>query len=91
MEKEQQGIEEPTKMKILIDSLVASLNKVPTQNTTGHDGIHWCWFKKFTTTHDILIIEVNRCGKETDLPEQMTKKTPKKELLPKTPDPYHAF
>ena len=39
----------------------------------GHDGIHRFWFKKFTTIHYRLTLEMNRCLQEADVPECMTK------------------
>ena len=44
MEKELQGLEESPKMKIHLNSLRATLKKVPNWKTLGHDGIHAFWF-----------------------------------------------
>ena len=39
----------------------------------GHDGIHGFWFKKFTSIHGRLVLEMNRCLQGAQLPEWMTK------------------
>ena len=83
MEKELQGLEEAPKAKIRLNLLRATLKKVPNLKTPGHDGIHGYWFKKFTTIHDRLAIEMNRCLEETYISEWMTKG--KTTLIPKDP------
>ena len=40
----------------------------------GHDGIHSFWFKKFTSIHDRLALEMNRCLQRAHEPEWMTKR-----------------
>ena len=70
--------------------------KISNWKTSSHDGIHGCLFKKSTSIHDRLALEMNRCLQEADVPEWMTKrkrprwskKTTSKEL-PQTPThPY---
>ena len=39
----------------------------------GHDGIHGFWFKKFTSIHDRLVLEMNRCLQGAQVPDWMTK------------------
>ena len=39
----------------------------------GHDGIHGFWFKKFTSIHDRLALEMNKCLQTAYVPEWMTK------------------
>ncbi len=41
--------------------------------TPGHDGIHGFWFKKFTSIHDTLALEMNRCLQDAQVPDWMTK------------------
>ena len=68
----------------------SNIQKVPNWKTPGHDGIHGYWFKKFTSIHDKLAVEMSRFLQETNIPEWMTKgktnlaeKTSRKELLKK--------
>ena len=39
----------------------------------GHDGIHGFRFKKFTSIHDRLALEMNKCLQKAHVPEWMTK------------------
>ena len=41
--------------------------------TRGHDGIHWFWFKKFTSIQDRLALEMKRCLHGAHVPEGMPK------------------
>ena len=47
--------------------------KVSNSKTQGHDGIHRFWFKKFTSIHDRLALEINRCLQGAYVPDWMTK------------------
>ena len=56
----------------------------------GYDGIYVFWFKKFTSIHDRLALEMNRCLQGVHVPEWMTKgkdhidpKGPKQRNCPK--------
>ena len=69
MGKELEGLEEGPKVKIHVDSLRTKLKKIPNWKTPGHDGIHGFWFKKFTSIHDSLAIEMNRYLQEADVPK----------------------
>ena len=53
----EQGLEEA---KIHIDLLKTTL-KISNWKKPGHDGINDFWFKKFTSIHDRLALEMNRC------------------------------
>ena len=44
--KRIKGLEQGRKEKIHLDSLGATVKKVPNWKTPGHDGIHRYWFKK---------------------------------------------
>ena len=61
--KELQRLEEGPKAKMHIDSLRATLKN---RKTPAHDGY---WFKKFTSIHNRLVIEMNRHLEETDISE----------------------
>ena len=39
----------------------------------GHDGIHGFWFKNFTSIHNRLALEMNRCLQGAKIPNWMTK------------------
>ena len=61
--------------------------------TSGHDGIQGFWLKKFTSIHDRIIIEMNRCLQETDgsdwnikIKTILIQKHPFKGLSPKNTD-----
>ena len=47
--------------------------KISNWKMPGHDGIHGFWFKKFTSIHDRLALEMNRCLQRAHVPEWMTK------------------
>ena len=55
----------------------------------GHDRIHGYWFKKFTSIHERLALEMNRCLQRAHVPKWMTKrrtidpKGPKQRNCPK--------
>ena len=48
------------KAEIRINLLKTTLKKISNWKTPGHDGIHGFWFKKFTSIHDRLALEMNR-------------------------------
>ena len=39
----------------------------------GHDGMYGFWFKKLTSIHNRLALEMNRCLQGAQVPEWMTK------------------
>ena len=59
--------------EIHTDLLKMTLKKISNWKTPGHDGIHVFWFKKFTSIHDRLALEINKCLQTTHVPECMTK------------------
>ena len=74
VKKELKGLEKDPKAKLQQDSPRATLKKVPNWKTLGHDGIHgFRFWKKITSIHDRLAIEMNRCLDETNIPEWMIK------------------
>ena len=89
MTKELQGLEGP-KAEIHINLLKTTLKKISNWKMPGHDWIHGFWFKKFTSIHDRLALEMNRCLQGAHVPEWMTKgnttlihKDPNKGTTPK--------
>ena len=73
MARELEGLEEGPKAEIHIDLLKMRLKEISNLKTPGHHGIHDFWFKKFTSIHDRLALEMNRCLKGAHIPEWMTK------------------
>ena len=73
-----------------IELLKKILKKISNWKTSGHDGIHGFWFKKFTSIHDRLALEINRVLLDAQVPDWMTKgkttlihKDPSKGTAPK--------
>ena len=73
MARELEELEESPKAEIHTDLLKMTLKKVSNWKTPGHDGIHGFWFKKFTSIHDGLSLEMNKCLQIAHVPEWMTK------------------
>ena len=71
--RELEGLEEGPKTEIHIDLLKTTLKRISNWKTPGHDGIHGFWFKKFTSIHGRLALEMNRCLQGTQVPDWMTK------------------
>ena len=65
MEKELQMLEgEHTP-----NGLKATHKKISNWKTPGLDGIQRSWFKKFTSIHDGLATEMNKCTQKTEIAE----------------------
>ena len=47
--------------------------KLSNWKTPGHDRINGFWFKKLTSIHDRLALEMNKCLQRAHVPEWMTK------------------
>ena len=60
-------------MEIHVDLLITTLKRISNWKAPGHDGIHGFWFKKFTSIHDRLALEINRRLQDAHVPEWMTK------------------
>ena len=73
MVRELEGLEEGSKAEIHIELLKKTLKKILNWKTPGHDGIHGFWFKKFISIHDRLALEMNRCLRDAQIPDWMTK------------------
>ena len=71
--RELEQLEEGPKTEIHIDLLKTTIKKVSNWKTPGYDGIHGFWFKKFTSIHDRLALEMNKCLQTAHVPEWMTK------------------
>ena len=74
MTRELEGLKEGPKVEMHIDLRKTTLKRVPNLKTPGHDGIHGFWFKKFTSIHDRLALEMNRCLQGAQVPDWMTKR-----------------
>ena len=71
--RELEGREEGPKAEMHTDLRKATLKKIPNWKTPGHNGIHGFRFKKFTSIHDRLALEMNKCLQKAHIPEWMTK------------------
>ena len=70
--RELEELEEGPKAEIHTDLLKTTLKKVSNWKTPGHDGIHGFWFRKFTSIHDRLALEMNKCLQTAHVPKWMT-------------------
>ena len=61
MTRELERLEEGPKAEIHIEFLKKTLKQILNSKTTGHDGIHGLWFKKFTFIHERLALKMKRC------------------------------
>ena len=71
--RELERLEEGPKTEIHINLLKTTLKRISNRKTPGHDGIHGFWFKKFTSVHSRLALEMNRCLQGVQVPDLMTK------------------
>ena len=71
--RELEELKEGPKAETHTDLLKTTLKKVSNWKTPGNDGIHGFWFKKFTSIHDRLTLEMNKCLQTAHVPEMMTK------------------
>ena len=83
IKRKLEGLEEGPKTEIHINLLKTTLKKKSNWKTPGHDGIHGFWFKKFTSIHGRLALEINRCLQGAQVPDWMTQR--KTTLLQKDP------
>ena len=67
--RELEGFEEGPKIKIHVDLLKTIPKRISNWKRLGHDGIHGFWFKKFTSIHSRLALEMNRCLQGAHVPE----------------------
>ena len=67
--RELEGLEEGPKTEIHIDLLRTTLKRISNWETPGHDGF---WFKKFTSIHGRLALEMYRCLQGAQVPDWMT-------------------
>ena len=67
--RELDGLEEGPKMEIHVDLLNTTLKRISKWKAPDHDGIHGFWFKKFTSIHGRLALEMNRCLQGAQVPE----------------------
>ena len=71
--RELEGLEEGPEMEIHVDLLKTTLKRISNWKAPGHDGMHGFCFKKFTSIHGRLALEMNRCLQDAYVPEWMTK------------------
>ena len=50
-----------------------TLKRISNWKAPGHNEIHGFWFKKFTSIHSRLALQMNRCLQGMQVPEWMTK------------------
>ena len=81
--RELEGLEEGPEMEIHVDLLRTKLKRISNWKALDHGGIHGFWFKKFTSIHDRLALEMNRCLQDAQVLEWMTKG--KTKLIQKDP------
>ena len=67
--RELEGLEEGPKVEIHIDLLKTTLKKISNWKPLGDDGLHGFWFKKFTSIHNRLALEINSCLQRALVPE----------------------
>ena len=68
MTRELEGLDEDPKAEMNIELVNKTLKKISNWKTPGQDGIHGFWFKKFTSVHDRLVLEMNRCLQDVQVP-----------------------
>ena len=73
MTRELEGLKEGPKAEIHIELPKKTLKKISNWKTPEHDGINAFWFKKFSSIHDRLTLEMNRCQQDAQVPDGMTK------------------
>ena len=71
--RELDGLDEGPEMETHVDLLRTTLKRISHWKAPGHVGIHGFWFKKFTSIHDRLALEMSRCLQGAQIPEWMTK------------------
>ena len=69
----REQIETIQTIALLRSARIIIIIKVSNWKTPGHDGIYGFWFKKFTSIHDRLTLEMNKCLQTAHIPEWMTK------------------
>ena len=65
---ELEELDEGPKAEIHTDLFKTTLKKMTNRKTPSHDGIHGFWFKKFTSIHDRLALEMNKCLQKAHTP-----------------------
>ena len=73
MGKELEGLAESPKVEIYLESLRTTLKRVTNWKTLGQQSRHGFGFKKLTSIHQRLALQLSRCVEETNIPELMTK------------------
>ena len=73
MKKELPCLEEGSETVIYLDSLRATIKKIPNWKTPGYDALPGLWFKKLTPIYDRLALQLNKCREEACIPKWVTK------------------
>ena len=58
---------------ILLDHVSKRVKGMANWSSPGHDGLHAYWVKRFTSLHDLIAAQMNRCLVESTVPRWMTK------------------
>ena len=74
---------------ITLDHVSKRVKGMANWSSPGHDGLHAFWVKHFTSLHEIIAKQMNKCLTESDVPQWMTKgktylimKDPNKGVIP---------
>ena len=73
MKKELTILKENPELDIHLEQQRATLKKVQNRKTPGHNSIHGFWLINFTSIHDRLAVQLNKCLEETGILELMMK------------------
>ena len=71
--RQLEGLEEGPKTEIHIDLLKTTLKRISNWKTSGHDGIHGFWLKKFTSINGRLALEMKISPYGAQVADWMTK------------------
>ena len=58
---------------IALDHVSNRVKGMPNWSSPGHDGLHAYWVKHFTSLHDLIATQMNRCLIESTVPRWMIK------------------
>ena len=84
--RELEGLEEGCKAEMHTDLLKMTLKDFKREKP-GQDGIHGFWFKKFTSIHDRLALEMNKCLQTAHVQNWWPKERPHWYKMTQTKEP----
>ena len=74
---------------ITLDHVSKRVKVMANWSSPGHDGLYAFWVKHFTSLHELIAKQMNKCLTESDVPQWMTKgktylimKNPNKGVIP---------